>query len=477
MTLSRGRPIAGVLSLALFIIFFYLSSVISFKAQDGSPFYLTLMAAAVSTANIPILLAWVGFGRIGGIIITAFSVLAALLLDFRMGGGAVRVFAAPFFVTAFIGYAFSGARLKLDQLYTLKSEKLDEEINVLLAEIKEKNRLIRAFEEKLTRYSILKEVTESFSSVLSLEKITELIIEKVVKTVGKPGRVLLFLVDAEKQELMLSASSTPADAVIKAKKGDIFDHWVLRHRKAIIIEDVAKDFRFPAGETETASRDFKSLITTPVVCENKVIGILRMDGPDALMYAQDDLRLMDIIANLGAVAIENARLYSRTQELAIRDGLTGLKVRRFFMESLHREIKRASRKREKLSLLMLDIDHFKEYNDTFGHNAGDIILKHLAKNITAHVHEDDVVGRYGGEEIAVLLCGADMPQAIAEAEKIRQMVKNEPLVLRREEARLTVSIGISVYPDDAVNEEEMIRVADARLYKAKSEGRDRVCSG
>ncbi|MCM8761313.1 MAG: sensor domain-containing diguanylate cyclase [Candidatus Omnitrophica bacterium] len=434
------------------------------------------MVTAISAFNAPILLAWVGFGVVGGVSMTLISFLLVLLLDFRMGFCGYHIFAAPFFLTAFLGYLFCREKHRLDQLYVLKSEKLDEEINILLEEIKQRNKTIKSFEEKLARYSMLKEVAESFSTVLSLEDIGSLIIKKVLSTIGKAGRVLLFLVDMERQELMLSSSSTQDEAVIKTKKGDIFDLWVLRHRKSLIIEDVARDFRFPVSEADAARTTFRSLIATPLVSENKIIGILRMDSPMELAYTQDDLRLLDIIANLGAVAVENAYLYARTQELAIRDSLTGLKVRRFFMESLHREIKRASRKREKLSLLMLDIDHFKEYNDKFGHTAGDLILKHLAKSISAYVHEDDVVGRYGGEEIAILLYGRGREEAAAEADKIRALIKEKPLTLRREEASLTVSIGVSTYPDDALSEEEMIRVADMRLYKAKSQGRDQVCS-
>jgi len=476
MISSRGRPIAGVLSLTVLTALVCLSSNLSFKVSSGSPFYLTLIATAISGLNIPILLAWMGFGMIGGVTVTSAAIIVVLLLDFRMGRYGYYVLALPFIFTAYLGYAFASARHKINQLYVLKSEKLDEEINILHNDTGQKNRGISAFEEKLMKYSLLREVAEALSTVLVLDEINRLIIGKTLKTIGKPGRALLFLVDADKQELILSASSVEDDSVIKTKKGDIFDSWVLRHRRSLLVEDVIKDFRFPLNEIEAAKETFGSLIATPLSSENRVIGILRMDAPGESVYTQDDLRLLDIIANIAAAAVENAYLYARTQELAIRDGLTGLKVRRFFMESLHREIKRASRKREKLSVLMLDIDYFKKYNDTYGHSAGDIILKHLAKAITSLVHEDDVVGRYGGEEIAVLLCGRGAREAAAEAEKIRATIKENPLTLRREEATLTVSIGVATYPEDAVSEEEMIRAADTRLYKAKAEGRDRVCS-
>jgi diguanylate cyclase (GGDEF)-like protein len=146
------------------------------------------------------------------------------------------------------------------------------------------------------------------------------------------------------------------------------------------------------------------------------------------------------------------------------------------MERFHHEIKRAARKKEELSLLVLDIDHFKQLNDKYGHTAGDLVLKHMAKTILGMVEETDVVGRYGGEEIVVLLYGKSKEQALAEAEKIRAAVSHRPFTLRRQEMHLTVSLGIATYPEDAVTEDELIRIADGRLYKAKTDGRNRVCS-
>jgi diguanylate cyclase (GGDEF)-like protein len=309
---------------------------------------------------------------------------------------------------------------------------------------------------------------------LVLDDVNNLIVKESAQTIGKDGRTLLFLVDTEKQDLMLSAAKD--ESRVKTKKGDAFDRWILRNRKSLIIEDVTKDFRFPADYIEEAKPVFRSLIARPLMSENKVIGILRMDSPREFEYTHDDLRLLDIISDLGALAVQNAFLYSRTQELAIRDGLTGLVVRRYFMERFHHEIKRADRKREELSLLILDIDHFKEYNDKYGHTVGDLILKHMAKTISCMVDEADVVGRYGGEEFVVLLCGKSGKQAAAEAEKIRKAVKEKPFTLRRQEMQITVSIGTATYPGDAVSEEELIRIADSRLYKAKAEGRDRTCS-
>jgi diguanylate cyclase (GGDEF)-like protein len=203
-----------------------------------------------------------------------------------------------------------------------------------------------------------------------------------------------------------------------------------------------------------------------------------MDDDAANTFTQDDLRLLDIIGNLGAVAIQNALLYSWVEELAIRDSLTGLFVRRHFMKRFQEEVRRAlERKGGELSLLMLDIDKFKWYNDKYGHATGDIVLKRIASTINGMIHVGDMAARYGGEEIAILLVGADQKKAIRLAEAIRKKIETQPIAVRREEHNVTVSIGVSNYPKDGIYEEDLVKAADKRLYKAKSDGRNRTCAG
>ena len=473
MTHSRYRAFLGISSVLILLLSIYLLLKSSLKIEQSGIIYSDFAATAITSLNISILFAWFSLGVSGGIAISVFSLLITLWFALKTDYYVYALFSIPFFVTTAIGIGFRRIKNKIEGLYGLKSEKLDEAINILSKNTEDKKKGIRSLEEKLSRYSALKGVTESLSLVLSIDDINKLIIDKTLSTLGKPGRVLLFLVDTEKQELMLSASSSAE--IVKAKKGDIFDQWVLRNRKSLIVEDVTMDFRFPA-EGLGESKIFRSLISTPLVSADKVIGILRMDSRREFIYTQDDLRLLDIISDLGAVAINNALLYSKTQELAIKDGLTGLVLRRYFMERFQEEIKRAGRRKDNISFLMIDIDHFKDYNDKYGHTAGDLVLKYLAKILTTMTREGDMVVRYGGEEIAVLLYGKNKKEADSEAENIRRVIKDKPLMLRRHATNVTVSIGVSSYPDDAILEEELIRAADERLYKAKARGRDRVCS-
>lgn len=465
MALSRDRIILGITSIVLFLITSYLIF--------SAPHSCNLISAIVLSFNAAILFSWTGFGMVAGIIIFILSFLAALAGVLRSGCYNAAYMELSFFIAVLIGYNHWKLKRRREYSFRLHSEKLDEEINILSDDIHKKKIEIKHHEERLLRYMVLKDVAEALTTTLTLEDIAKLIIERTMGTLKKSGRSLLFLVDMEKQELMLSASQGAAK--VRAKKGDIFDLWVLKHSLPLIVEDVSKDFRFSSTAVNGSKESIRSLIITPLLSGNKVIGLLRVDSEQAGLYTQDDLRLLDIIGGLGAVAIQNSFLYSWIQDLAIRDSLTGLFVRRYFLKRFQEEIQRAARKGAHLSLLMLDIDRFKWYNDKFGHATGDLVLKHITAKISSALQEGDIVSRYGGEEIAILLAGSEKAKAVKIAESIRKKIEDEPLIIRREKYGVTVSIGVSSYPEDAVIDQDLVRIADSRLYNAKESGRNRTC--
>lgn len=473
MTPSRDRPILGIYAVALFLSLSYILFIITPAFSPNTGDSINLTSLLILSFNINIILSWVGFGMVGGLLLTILSFAVALAGAIRAGYYLSATFVWSYIVTMFIGYNHWKKMDGMERTFGLKHEKLDEDINILSDTIRVKKSEIKHLDEKFLRYLVLKDVAESLTTTLSLDDIASLLISRASNTIKKEGRAMLYLVDVEKQELMLSASQGAIN--VKAKKGDVFDQWVLKHGIPLLIEDVAEDFRFSGPDVEEAKEFFKSLIISPLLNSDKIIGILRMDSIRAAVYTQDDLRLLDIIGDLGAVAIQNAFLYSCIQDLAIKDSLTGLYVRRYFLKRLEEEVKRAARKNGSLSLLMLDIDRFKSYNDRFGHAAGDIVLKYLASTITASLHEGDMAARYGGEEMVVLLVNAGKKEAKKTAESIRKKIEDAPFVLRREKQNLTVSIGIATYPKDSILEEELIKIADSRLYKAKGLGRNMTC--
>ncbi|MDE2027401.1 MAG: sensor domain-containing diguanylate cyclase, partial [Candidatus Omnitrophica bacterium] len=209
----------------------------------------------------------------------------------------------------------------------------------------------------------------------------------------------------------------------------------------------------------------------------KTLGILRVDSAVAGQFATDDLRFLRTIADLTSVAIENAQLYERLETMAIKDGLTGLYLRRHMLDRLQEEISREMRRKRDLSFLMLDLDRFKQYNDTFGHMAGDIVLKAIAKIMEDHFHNPgEIVCRYGGEEFCALLPDCSKAKAVQLANDLRKKVESREIILRRQKTNVTVSIGVAAFPKDAAGRDELIFKADEALYQAKESGRNKVCA-
>ena len=176
-----------------------------------------------------------------------------------------------------------------------------------------------------------------------------------------------------------------------------------------------------------------------------------------------------------SLALANLRLREVLRSQSIRDPLTGLFNRRHMEESLEREVHRAARNEECVTLLMLDIDHFKQFNDTFGHQAGDTLLRALGDFLSQRTRGQDVACRYGGEEFVLILAGATAEDGCKRAELLRQELKQLTVQHAGQVlGRISVSIGISAFPGHVATAEELLRAADQALYRAKAEGRDRV---
>jgi diguanylate cyclase (GGDEF)-like protein len=361
----------------------------------------------------------------------------------------------------------------------LKIQDLQEKTNLQFeansTEIKNKI----ALESMITRYGHLKEIVEELNQNLDLESIAAHIVEIAFTLIGKgKGVSNLYLIDKQSHEKLKLFKSKKEDRnlVIKAKEGDIFDYWVLRHASPLLIEDIRKDFRFDLEKTAPSERrQILSLISAPLISENKFLGVLRLDNPVADFFTQYDLRLLAMVSDLAAVALENAQLFSETEELAIHDELTTLYTKGYFMERLKEECLRSLRHKSKFALLLLDIDYFKNYNDTLGHPAGDIVLRRLADIILETlVGLNPVISRFGGEEFCIILPNMDKKKARLVAEKLRGSVEKTQVVLRRQETGVTVSVGVAGFPDDGTDENELIMKSDSSMYAAKKKGRNRV---
>ncbi len=211
-------------------------------------------------------------------------------------------------------------------------------------------------------------------------------------------------------------------------------------------------------------------VAIPMMADSRLIGVLAVEDLPAsdfekfsILGAQFDLEMRRII------------LYEKVEKLAITDGLTKAFARRHIMERLTEEFERAARHKLALSFLMIDIDYFKNYNDTYGHLVGDVVLRDIVALLKENTRELDLVGRFGGEEFCVVLPETKPEEALRVSERIRDVVEKHKFKAYDEETDVTISMGIASFPDRAKTVDELIDNADKALYTAKDSGRNRVC--
>ena len=240
-----------------------------------------------------------------------------------------------------------------------------------------------------------------------------------------------------------------------------------------------KDVRSHASSLPVASPregdlGVRSLLLIPLVAKGKKMGALVLGAMRPDYYQNWHMRILTEICSQAAANIENSLLHRRVESEALSDGLTQVFNHRYFQERLSTEFSRARRTNETLSLLMADIDNFKQVNDTYGHRIGDIILQQIAGILRRSVRSEDVVARYGGEEFVIILIGSDRKGALKMAERIRAAVESVSFLAEDYAILLTISIGTATYPDDGREPWQLIEHADRALYRAKEEGRNRV---
>jgi diguanylate cyclase (GGDEF)-like protein len=376
-------------------------------------------------------------------------------------------------------YAFYRNKLYKTDLLRLKREEIQEKMNSHEREILRLTDLNGSLEKKTRNYQRLEKFTEDLNNETFLDSICDIVVSETFGSFGAKGNVLLYLLNEKTHKLELRAIKKEIDTLkIQEKMGDLFDQWALRHNKPLLVEDAMSDFRFnPDRIKMELSRPVGSLICVPLVTETSSLGILRIDSAIFGAYQSDDLRFLNVIADIAKLSIENAVYFRHMQELSITDGLTGIFLRRYALERLKEEFIRAQRAADPLSFLMLDIDHFKRFNDSFGHMGGDIVLKKVAKFLKDFFDlPGSIVARYGGEEFCVILPHARKEEAMRLAESYRLMLSEHEMTLRKERVSVTVSIGVAAFPEDAPHYEDLVRCSDDALFKAKRSGRNKVCS-
>ena len=359
---------------------------------------------------------------------------------------------------------------------TLRVDRLSEGLNTLMEELKKLQETETATSQRLKRYQQLRQVANAFNLSLPLEELMDCIVRASGDLVQAADHVLLYLVDPGSLHLELKKVWHRGGTVtIKAKRGDAFDEWVLRQGQPLLVEETAHDFRFPEMTPERLGRSLGSILAVPLVTEHSLLGVLRLESGISSALGSDDLRLIRILGDLASLGIENSTLYSRMEELAVTDDLTGLALRNYFEQRLAEEISRSTKSGSTASILLIDIDRFKVYNDSFGHSAGDKLLRQIAGVLLQLRRPGDVAARFGGEEFVCIYPGLGKDEAVRRAEQVRLRVETTSIELRRAVTRITVSIGVATFPEDGTTVVALLAQADHRLYRAKDAGRNQVC--
>ena len=333
-------------------------------------------------------------------------------------------------------------------------------------------------ERLLIEYQSLYDLGLKLTASENPEKLYNTIVEYATHLTNTPaGSLTVF--DEKRGEMSIAAVKGVSRQFSnkirwKLRQGGLTSH-ILNHDEPLAIQDVR---RHPKFDNPIMLREgIRSLIASPLKTEGKIVGILYVDDFKPRLYTVHEISLLSLLSTFAAMAIEKTKLLENTRLLAITDELTGLYNHRHFRQQLNIEISRAARYRRSLSLMMIDIDYFKHYNDTNGHLKGNEVLKEMGRILKEMSRDVDIVARYGGEEFSIVMPETDRRKARTLAERLRKRIESHKFenVRKQPHKKLTISIGLASYPENAGTAFEVIEQADKALYEAKRAGRNTVC--
>ena len=340
----------------------------------------------------------------------------------------------------------------------------------------ERERLLVAEREQRLLAETLAEVTLAITSLTSHEAVLDEILRQVQRIVPySAANIALWEGNALRvahwrgyetfggEELISSLVQTLDDITV--------DLDVIQSRQPLVIPDTGQEPRWVVLD-ETAW--IRSYLVVPICLHDRVLGLLRLDSDTPGEFSAEDGERLRPLANAAAIAMENARLFGEVQRLATTDGLTGIYNRRHFFELAEHELSRARRYGHPVSAIMLDVDHFKQVNDTYGHAAGDQVLRAVAERCGDNIRDIDILGRYGGEEFAIILPATDLTVAQIAAERLRRCIADVPVPTDKGDLTVTISLGVASSAQDDEDVAALLNRADAAMYAAKQAGRNRV---
>jgi diguanylate cyclase (GGDEF)-like protein len=325
--------------------------------------------------------------------------------------------------------------------------------------------------------SIFHDVAKALTSSLDLDSILQTIMEKMAEYF-RPDTWSLLMVDEDHDELYFAIAVGEAAEALKSvrlKVGEGIAGWVAKHGEQLVVPDVEADPRFAKRIDETTKWETRSIICVPVRSKLRVLGVIQLVNVDMSRFGNPEIFFLQSLCDYAAIAIENARWVERIQELTITDDCTGLYNARHLYKTLETEVYRSSRFGYEFSVLFIDLDHFKQVNDTHGHLIGSKLLAEIGYLIKAQLRLIDFAFRYGGDEFVVVLPQTTKDSALVVAKRLQEGFRASSFC-REEGLNLNVraSIGLATYPHDARTAHEIIRQADEMMYLVKNSTRDNI---
>jgi len=337
----------------------------------------------------------------------------------------------------------------------------------------ERERLLVAEREQRLLAETLAEVTLAITSLTSHEAVLDEILRQVRRIVpySTANIALLegdFLRVAHWQGYEAFGAKELISGLVQPLDDFLLVAEAVRLRKPVVVLDTRQEPRWVVLP-ETAW--IRSFLSVPICLHDQVLGLLRLDSDTPGTFSAEDAQRLQPLANAAAIALENARLFGEVQRLAITDGLTDTYNRRHFFELAENEFNRARRFQHPVSAIMFDVDHFKQINDTYGHAIGDQVLRVVAERCRESIRDIDILGRYGGEEFAIILPATDLSGALSVAERLRRSIADVPIPTERDDVTITISLGVASNAQDVA---ALVNRADAAMYAAKQAGRNCV---
>jgi diguanylate cyclase (GGDEF)-like protein len=324
---------------------------------------------------------------------------------------------------------------------------------------------------------IFHDVAKALTSSLDLDSILQTIMEKMAEYF-QPDTWSLLMVDEQKMELYFAiaiGSASEALKNVRLKVGEGIAGHVAKFGEKLVVPDVRADKRFARRVDEITQLETQSIICMPLRSRHRVLGVIQLVNVDMEHFTHEEEFFLQALCDYASIAIENARAVEKIQELTITDDCTGLYNARHLYKTLEQEVYRSSRFGYEFSVLFIDLDHFKQVNDTHGHLIGSKLLAEIGYMIKAQLRLIDSAFRYGGDEFVVLLPQTGKDPALIVARRIRDCLRAS-VFCKEEKLNLNVraSMGLATFPQDAKSAHDVIRQADEMMYMVKNTSRDSI---